>query len=62
MDFEKVLFRAKSGDRQSIEQILEMYQSLLIKNALVDGVFDEELYQELTLEVIKSIYKFQVIR
>lgn len=59
MDFEEILFKAKRGDKSSIEQILEMYRPLLIKNALVYGVFDEDLYQELMLETIKCIQYFR---
>jgi hypothetical protein len=55
MEFEEILFRAKMNDKQAIEQIVEMYRPLLIKNALVNGIFDEDLYQELTLELLKCI-------
>lgn len=59
MEFEEVLFRAKMNDKQAIEQIVEMYRPLLIKNALVNGIFDEGLYQELTLELLKCIRYFK---
>lgn len=59
MEFEEVLFQAKMNDKQAIEQIVEMYRPLLIKNALVNGIFDEDLYQELTLELLKCIRYFK---
>ena len=59
MEFEELLFRAKMNDKQAIEQIVEMYRPLLIKNALVNGIFDEDLYQELTLELLKCIRYFK---
>lgn len=59
MDFEEILFRAKMGDTLAVEQIIEMYQPLLIKNALVNGVFDEDLYQELLIELLKCIRYFK---
>ena len=59
MEFEEVLFRAKMNDKQAIEQIVEMYRPLLIKNALVNGIFDEDLDQELTLELLKCIRYFK---
>ena len=59
MEFEEILFRAKMSDKQAIEQIVEMYRPLLIKNALVNGIFDEDLYQELTLELLKCIRYFK---
>lgn len=58
MEFEEILYRAKMNDRQAVEQIVEMYRPLLIKNALVDGVFDEDLYQELVIETLKCIQHF----
>lgn len=62
MDFEEILFRAKMDDKQAIEQILEMYRPLLIKNALVNGVFDEDLYQELMIELMKCIKYFTQLK
>lgn len=60
MKFEELLFRAKMNDKQAIEQITEIYQPLIIKNSLVNGVFDEDLYQELMVELLKCIRTFQV--
>lgn len=53
MNFEEVLYRAQTGDKEAVLQILEMFRPLLIKNSLVNGRFDEDLYQELRLEVLK---------
>ncbi|MDO4275209.1 MAG: helix-turn-helix domain-containing protein [Eubacteriales bacterium] len=61
MSFEEVLFRAKQGDAEAIDEILEMYRPLLIKNALVNGRFDEDLYQELVIEALKCIRYYRVI-
>ncbi|MCF2683778.1 helix-turn-helix domain-containing protein [Oliverpabstia intestinalis] len=55
MNFEEVLFRAQMGDQEAILQILEMFRPLLIKNSLINGRFDEDLYQELRIEVLKCI-------
>lgn len=49
MNFEEVLFRAQMGDQEAILQILEMFRPLLIKNSLINGRFDEDLYQELRI-------------
>lgn len=61
MNFEETLFRAKQGDTEAVEQILEMYSPLLIKNALVNGRFDEDLYQELVVETLKCIQYYRVM-
>ena len=55
MNFEEVLFRAQMGDQEAILQILEMFRPLLIKNSLINGRFDEDLYQELRIEVLKCL-------
>ena len=61
MSFEELLFLAKAKDETSVLQILEMYRPLLIKNSLVNGKFDEDLYQELRMEVLKCIQSYQEI-
>ena len=58
MEFDELLFRVKMNDKQAIEQITEIYRPLIIKNALVNGVFDEDLYQELMVELLKCIRTF----
>ena len=55
MNFKELLYRARQGDEDAILEIFEMYRPLLIKNALVEGIFDEDLYQELTTELLKCI-------
>ena len=61
MRFEEVLFRAKQDDQEAMLQILDLYRPLLIKNSLINGMFDEDLYQELVVETIKCIRNFRVI-
>ncbi len=61
MEFEEILYRAKFGDKQAMEQIVEMYRPLLIKNALVGGIFDEDLYQELLTELLKCIRYYRSV-
>lgn len=61
MSFEEVLFQAQMGNQKAILQILEMFRPLLIKNSLVSGKFDEDLYQELRIEVLKCIRNFRVL-
>ena len=61
MEFEEILFRAQQGDKKAIEQILEMFRPMLIRNALIWGVFDEDLYQEFVIETLKCIKKFRMM-
>ncbi len=60
IDFKELLLKAQSGDNQAKEELLEMYRPLLLKESIVDGVFDEDLYQELCIRFICSIDKFHV--
>lgn len=59
MEFEELLFKAKQGEKQAIEKIMEMFQPMLLRNSLVNGRFDEELYQELLIEFLKCIRHFR---
>ena len=61
MNFEKVLMQAKVGDSDAILEIIEMYKPLLIRNAIVNGRFDEDLYQELVSELLQCIQRFRII-
>ena len=61
MNFEKVLMQAKEGDADAILKIIEMYKPLLIRNAIVNGRFDEDLYQELVSELLQCIQRFQIL-
>lgn len=60
MNFKDKLFRAQSGDRQAEQEILEMYKPLLVKESIIDGAFDEDMYQELCLTMIYCIRKFRI--
>ena len=55
MNFERLLLKAKEGNADAVLKILEIYKPLLIKNAIVNGRFDEDLYQEL-VNYIASVY------
>lgn len=61
MNFEKVLMQAKEGDADAILEIIEMYKPLLIRNAIVNGRFDEDLYQELVSELLQCIQRFRIL-
>ena len=60
MNFKELLSRAKDRDAVSVERIAEMYQPLLIKESVVQGVFDEDLYQELRLTLLNCIEKIRI--
>ena len=60
MEFMELIIRAKRGENSAQEQLLELYKPLISKEAIVDGVFDEDLYQELCLRFIRCIDKFEM--
>ena len=43
-------------------EIVEMYKPLLVKNAIVGGVLDEDLYQELVKVLLSCIKQYRVIK
>lgn len=61
MDFDVLLECAKDGNSEAMMEIIEVYKPLLIKNALVNGRFDEDLYQELISTLIVCVRRFQVL-
>ena len=61
MNFERLLLKAKEGNADAVLKILEIHKPLLIKNAIVNGRFDEDLYQELVSTLLQCIQRFQTI-
>ena len=60
MRFDEMLISAKAGNKQAVTFILDMYQPLLIKESIVDGSYDEDLYQELCITLLKCINQFRI--
>ena len=60
MNFKDLLLRAKSGYNEALTELLLMYRPLLLKESIVDGVFDEDLFQELCIVFLKCVRKFRV--
>ena len=60
MNFKELLLQAKFGDRTTTTELLMLYQPLLLKESIIDGILDEDLYQELCLIVLHCIEVFQM--
>lgn len=58
MNFEELVRLAKSGDQQAAAALLEMYRPLLGHAAIVDGRYDEDLYQELCVTFLRCVQLF----
>ncbi len=60
MNFKELLLSAKENSQEAVGQILLMYRPFLVKEAIVDGIFDEDLYQELCVTFMNCIRKFRI--
>lgn len=60
MIFTELMLRAKENEKAAISEILTMYRPLLLKESIIDGIYDEDLYQELCLTLLSCIQKFRV--
>ncbi len=60
MNFKEMLLQAKAGRESAVMALLEMYKPLLVKYAIINGRFDEDLYQELCIILLKCIAQFRM--
>lgn len=60
MEFKNLLLKAKSGDDKALTELLLMYWPLLLKEAIVDGVFEEDLFQDHCLVFLKCVRNFKI--
>ena len=60
MEFRETLWKARGYDRKAMMESIEMYRHLMIKYAVVNGRFDEDLYQEFVYTMLQCILKFPV--
>ncbi|MFR8078640.1 MAG: helix-turn-helix domain-containing protein [Christensenellales bacterium] len=60
MTFEQMLRNAKQGDEAALEQLLELYQPLLMKNSYVFGRFSPDCYQTLVERFLIAVHRFKI--
>ena len=60
MNFKEILIHAQEKENIAIMTLLDMYKLLLIKSAIINGKFNEDLYQELCIVFLKCIYMFRI--
>lgn len=60
MSFRDILLRAKLGDETAKVMLLEQYKPMLIKGSIINGRFDEDLYQEQCMVLMKCINLFSI--
>ncbi len=59
-DFVELLVAIRNGDEKKFEELLHMYKPLLTHESVIDGVYDEDLYQELCLIFWKCARQFEI--
>lgn len=60
MNFVDLLQNAKSGDETAATELLKLYDPMLTKAAVVNRIFDEDLYQELRMTLLGCIRTFSI--
>lgn len=60
MNFIELLKSAQSGDESAVIELLTLYDPMLIKSAVVNSMFDEDLYQELRIVLLHCIRVFPI--
>ena len=60
LNFKELLLRAQAGEQRAQEKLLLLYQPLLMKESVVNGFFDEDVYQELCVTLLTCIRRFQI--
>lgn len=54
--FKNTLLLAQQGNEKAMEKLLNRYDPLLKKCSIIQGHFDEDLYQSLILEFVRAVY------
>ena len=60
MNFRDLMLAAKNNDNIAFETILNMYEPLIMKESILNGLFDEDLYQEQRMVLQKCIEHFEL--
>lgn len=60
MNFKDLILAAKNNDNIAFETILKMYEPLIMKESILNGFFDEDLYQEQRMVLRKCIDQFEL--
>lgn len=62
MDFKAILQNAKKADPDSVIMLMESYRPLLLKESLINGHLDEDLYQNLAVAMLICIQRFRLTK
>lgn len=57
-EFKELVCLAKAGDINALKKAIEMFSPCINKNSFINGEFNEDIFQELNIELIRCIKKF----
>lgn len=60
MEIKELLWQAKKGDMRAKEELFLQYRPLLLSQSMIEGHFNEDLYQELSITFLHCIEKFDI--
>lgn len=60
MNFRTLLLLAKSCNEYAVNELIRMYRPLLINGAMINGTFDEDLFQEQCITLLRCIELFRI--
>ena len=58
MELEELFVLANNGDYFALDMLIDKFKPCLIKNSIINGIFDEDCFQELNIKLINCIYNF----
>lgn len=59
-EFRVILTQAISGNKDSIEKLIKLYEPMITKCSYIKGKIDQDLKQYLMLHIVKNIAKFDL--
>lgn len=59
-ELREVFNSAKNGDQIAMEKMLKMFRPLIYKNSFIDGKFDEDCFQDISIKFISCIKTFEL--
>lgn len=60
MTFIELLLAAKGGSKSAFEELFGRYKNLLRKYSVINGIFDDDLYQDQCMVFVHCIEIFEV--
>lgn len=60
MDFENLLLSSKAGNQCALEQLFFKFRPYLVKKSVLNGTFEEELFQMQSETFLRCVKGFRV--